>query len=192
MKSEESVLARIISEITEPMVIFLAIALIGAWHVHLRGIAFGTYALYIVAVGVLVAAARVRMMKVMHTNWDISNRPKRVKLLCMLLIFSFLLYWSSMLWHSAALTNFFSLFLLWLFGFFLITLKTKISGHLAVLVFSIGLLVSWYELSLWVLAVIVPLVGWSRVKLKRHTVWEVIGGTAYSLGVVMIYTQLTK
>lgn len=192
MKSEESVLARIISEITEPMVIFMAIALIGAWHVHLRGLAFATYALYIVAVGVLVAAARVRMMKVMHTNWDISNRPKRVKLLCMLLVFSLLLYWSSMIWHSVGLTNFFSLFLLWLFGFFLVTLKTKISGHLAVLVFSIGLLVSWYELSLWVLAVIVPLVGWSRVRLKRHTVWEVIGGTAYSLGVVMIYTQLTK
>lgn len=192
MKNEESILARIVSEISEPMVVFLAIALIGAWHVHLRGIAYASYALYIVAVGVLVAVARVRLMKVMHTNWDISNRAKRVRLLFLLLAFGLLLFWSTFLWNNAALSRFFSLFLVWLFGFFLITLRIKISGHLAVLVLAIGLLVTWYELSLWVLAVLIPLVAWSRVKLRRHTILEVVLGAAYSLGVLILYNRLTN
>ncbi len=190
MKTEESVLARIVSEIFEPMVVFLAIALIGAWHVHLRGFLYATYALYIVAVGVIVAIARVRLTRMMHTNWDISNRPKRVRLLILLLAFCFLLFWSTYLWHNAALSRFFELFLLWLIGFFLITLRIKISGHMAVFVLAIGLLVSWYELSLWVLGSLVPILGWSRLKLKRHNMLEVVLGTAYSLGVLLLYNKV--
>ena len=188
MKTEESTLARIVSEIFEPMVVFLVITLVGAWHFHLRGIRYATYALYIVGVGMLVAAARVRLMRMMHTNWDISNRPKRVRLLMLLLAFCFLLFWSTFLWHSMAFSRFFELFLLWLVGFFLITLRIKISGHMAVAVLAIGLLVSWYEISLWVLAVLVPILGWSRLKLKRHTLTEVVLGAAYSLGVIYLYS----
>ncbi len=168
------------------MVVFLAISLIGAWHVHLRGISYGLYTLYIVGVGVLIAVARVRLMRVMHTNWDISNRVKRVRLLLMLLAFSILLMWSTYLWHTPALSRLFELFVLWMVGFFLITLKIKISGHMAVAVLAIGLLVSWYDMSLWVLAILVPILGWSRLKLKRHNILEVILGTAYSFGVLLV------
>jgi membrane-associated phospholipid phosphatase len=191
MKKEESTLARIVSEVFEPTVIFLAITLIGAWHVHLRGIAYGAFALYLVGVGVLITVARVRLMRIMHTNWDISNRSKRVRLLAMLLAFCFALYWSTYVWHNPSLTNFFALFVLWLIGFFLITLRLKISGHMGVLVLAIGMLSSWYEISLWVLASLIPILGWSRVKLKRHTMVEVICGTAYSLGIVYLYNKLS-
>ncbi len=191
MNTEESVLARIVSEIFEPMMVFLAISLIGAWHVHLRGFAYATYALYMVAVGILIAVSRVRLMRVMHTNWDISNRVKRVRLLLLLLAFVFLLVWSTFLWHNPALSRMFELFLLWLIGFFFITLRIKISGHMGVAVLAIGLLVSWYEVSLWVLAILVPILGWSRVKLKRHSVMEVVLGTAYSFGVLLLYNKLT-
>lgn len=189
MKSEESKLARIVSEIFEPMVVFLTITLIGAWHVHLRGIAYALFTLYIVGVGIVVAVARVRLTRLMHTNWDISNRSKRVRLLTLLVAFCFVLFWSTFLWHNAALTAIFELFLLWLIGFFIITLRIKISGHMAVFVLAIGLLVSWYEISLWVLAILVPILGWSRIKLKRHTPLEVVLGTAYSLGVLFLYGQ---
>ncbi len=191
MKREESVLARIVSEIFEPMVVFLAIALIGAWHVHIKGAAYALYTLYIVGVGVLMSAARVRLMRLMHTNWDVSNRAKRVRLLFLLLAFSFLLYWSTFLWHTPALSHIFELFLLWMIGFFFITLRIKISGHMAVAVLAIGLLVTWYDVSMWVLAILVPILGWSRLKLKRHNLLEVVLGTAYSLGVLALYNKLS-
>lgn len=191
MNKEESTLARIVSEVFEPTVVFLAIALIGAWHVHLRGVAYALYALYLLTVGLLMTMARVRLMRVMHTNWDISNRPKRIRLLAMLLALCFLLYWSTYFWHNGALTNMFALFVLWLIGFFLITLRLKISGHMGVLVLAIGLLGAWYEISLWALASLIPVLGWSRVRLKRHNIVEVICGTAYSLGVVYLYNKLS-
>lgn len=187
MNKEESVLARKVSKVFEPMMVCLALALIGAWHVHLRGFAYASYVLYIISVGTLVAIARVRFMRVMRTNWDVSNRVKRVRLLLLLLVFSLLLYWTVALWHNRQLSEFFGLFLAWLTGFFLITLRIKISGHLAVFVLALGLLVAWYEVSLWVLAILIPLLAWSRIKLKRHTIAEVILGIVYSFGVLLVY-----
>lgn len=192
MQTEESVLARIVSEVFEPMVVVLAIALIGAWHMHLRGFAYASYVLYLIVLSVLITMSRVRLTRIMHTNWDVSNRPKRVRMLLMLVGFSFLLFISTFLWHNLALTGMFGLFLLWLVGFFLITLKIKISGHMAILVLAIGLLGSWYELSLWMLASLVPILGWSRIKLRRHNMLEVILGTLYSLGVMAVYNRLIR
>lgn len=187
MNNEESFLARRVSKIFEPMVIALALAGVAGWHAHIRGVAFALYMLYIVGVGVMVAIARVKFMRSMKTNWDVSNRVKRVRLLILLLAFSVVLFWSIHVWQNSVLTQVYELFVLWLIGFFLITLRIKISGHMAVLVFAIGLLVSWFEISLWSLLILVPMLGWSRVKLKRHSVLEVVLGTAYSLGVLFLY-----
>jgi len=192
LEPEESVLARRVSKAFEPMAVFLTVALIGGWHFRLRGLAFALYALYIISVGVLMGAARVRIMRVMHTNWDISSRPKRVRVLLMLLGFSSVLYAIITLWRSPSLTELYAMFLVWLIGFFLLTLKIKISGHLSVFVLTLGLLVSWYEMSLWVFAVLIPLLSWSRVKLRRHTIPEVVLGTLYSFGILFAYNRLPR
>jgi len=188
MRSEESVVARMISKITEPQVVLLAIALIGAWHASLRGISYASHVLYIVGLGVLVTVARVRFMRILRTNWDVSNRQKRVRGLMLLLCFSAVMYGTVLFWKNSALTRFYGLFFVWLTGFFLITLKMKISGHISVFVLSLGILAYWYEISLWVLMVLVPLIGWSRVKLRRHTVMEVVLGALYSFGILAWYT----
>lgn len=191
MKSEESILARMISKISEPQVMILVIALIGAWHARVRGISYTAYALYIVSIGLLVTAGRVRLMRVLRTNWDLSHRPKRVWGLLFLLLFSVLLYGTIWLWRSPDLTRLYGLFLVWIAGFLLITLRIKLSGHVGVFVLSVGLLARWYEFSLWVLVILVPLIGWSRVKMRRHTIPEVIIGALYSLLVLVWYNKLT-
>lgn len=185
--TEESFLARRVSKIFEPMVIALSLASIAGWHANIRGGAFALYMLYLVGVGVVIAIARVKFMRSMKTNWDVSSRVKRVRLLILLLAFSVVLFWSIHVWYNSVLTSVYELFVLWLIGFFLVTLSIKISGHMAVLVFAIGLLVSWFEISFWSLSILVPILGWSRVKLKRHSVLEVVLGVIYSLGVLFLY-----
>lgn len=180
-------LAKVISEIFEPMVLFLGLILLAGWRAGIRGFSFGAYVLYILAVGGLVAVSRIKLMRAYRTNWDLSNRPKRVRILLMLLGFSILLFWSIYLWRNAFLVSFYELLLLWMLGFVLLTLKIKLSGHMAVLVLTVGILTRWYDMSLWVLGSIIPLLAWSRIQLKRHSVLEVCIGTVYSLVVLVIY-----
>lgn len=187
MKSEESMLAKVISEIFEPMVLFLGLILLAGWRAGIRGFSFGAYVLYILAVGGLVAISRIKLMRAYRTNWDLSNRPKRARILLMLLGLSILLFWSMYLWKNAFLISFYELLLLWMLGFVLLTLKIKLSGHMAVLVLTVGILTRWYDMSLWVLGSIIPLLAWSRIQLKRHSVLEVCVGTVYSLVVLVIY-----
>lgn len=192
MRSEESILARMISKITEPQMVLMAMGFVGAWHAGLRRLSYGSHVLFIVSIGVLVTVARVRLMRVLRTNWDVSNRKKRVRVLLYFLLFSIGMYGTIWIWRNPALVRFYGLFLLWFTGFFFITLKMKISGHVAVFVLALGLLAYWYEFSLWVLAVLIPLIGWSRVKLKRHTLIEVLSGALYSIAVLAGYARVVR
>lgn len=165
--------ATFISTVTEPMALILVIGLVGGWQAGLRGYLYMWYVLYLMGFSLVIWVARLRFIHTMHTNWDVSNRPKRVRLLLLLLGFSVFIALSLFVFQTPALTRFvFGLFL-WFFGFFLITLKTKISGHMAVATLTVG----WF----WPMVFALPLIGWSRVVLKRHTVREVIGGFLYSL-----------
>jgi len=135
---------------------------------------------YLLIVSIVLWIARIYAVKILRTNWDISDRAKRVQSLIPLIgiCIGFLL--GLLLWDNQGLIRFGSMLLLWLVGFSLITLKTKISGHMAVLTFSVGLLLYWYGLVALPLMALLPMVGWSRLVLKRHTMIEVIGGTLYS------------
>jgi len=68
----------------------------------------------------------------------------------------------------------------WFIGDIAITSKIKISGHIQILVLTIGYMIAWYGAAMIPLLVLIPFVGWSRLVLKRHTLVEVIGGVLYS------------
>lgn len=115
---------------------------------------------------------RLWLKRKQNLDWDITDRKKRVMPLLFLCIFLILI---NMLVRVFAprLFSLSVLFLLWTIGFFLITLKYKISGHVAVAtLFALFWPVTFF---------IVPLVAWSRVVLKRHTKGEVTLGFFYSL-----------
>ncbi|KKT34555.1 MAG: hypothetical protein UW22_C0071G0001 [Candidatus Gottesmanbacteria bacterium GW2011_GWB1_44_11c] len=82
--------------------------------------------------------------------------------------------------------QFFLFLLVSFFGFFLITLKFKISGHMWTATLLICMFVYWYGWIMVPLFLMIPLIAWSRLMLKRHTVGEVIGGVVYSIMVFFL------
>lgn len=66
-----------------------------------------------------------------------------------------------------------------------ITLAWKISLHTAAAASVVTLLWLLFGPTVGPLALLVPLVGWSRVRLRRHTPWQVIAGACLSVGVMV-------
>lgn len=178
--------ASLVSQFTEPMIIVMLLVVLSGWQAGLRGMEFVWFITYLVLISLAVWIARLRLVKSLHTNWDVSDRPKRVRLLILLLGFSVVVFSSFFLFQNARLVGMSAQFFLWLLGFFLITLRTKISGHLAVFTLGVGYLMNWYGLLVMPLVFLLPLVGWSRLILKRHTLIEVVGGIAYSVTFLLV------
>ncbi|MFH0749749.1 MAG: hypothetical protein V1917_02420 [Candidatus Gottesmanbacteria bacterium] len=186
--------ATIISRIFEPVILFLVLfavtlsraaltteEIILYCSVVLLGIVFPT-------IGLLLYA----MKKKKISSWDISNRQERVKALSVFLVFLIIgVILISFLGH-ATVTRFFLLFGSTYIGFFLVTLWFKISGHLTVATLFVGSMMYWFGGYTWALVFVLPILAWSRVLLKRHTVFQVITGTFYGACIVGagIYWQL--
>ncbi len=184
-------LASFISTLTEPMVVVMVLVLVGGWHAGLTGYPLLWFALYLGVLSVVIWIARLRLMKSQRTNWDVSHRPKRVRLLLLLLGVSVLFFASLSLYGNSELMKLSGIVFLWLLGFFLITLKIKISGHMAGFLLASGLVIFWYGAVFALLLVLLPFIAWSRVVLKRHTIGEVIGGTGYSAAFLLFYRAFT-
>ena len=113
------------------------------------------------------------------TNWDISNRPQRVRAFVVL---SFLLCIDYVIMQTVGtplVNQVFRFFLVLFAGFFLITLRWKISGHMSTISMIALYFTYWYGGMFFLLFTLIPLVAWSRLTLKRHTMGEIIGGTIY-------------
>lgn len=179
-------IAQYISVMTEPMVLVSVVMLLGGWQVGLRGTSWMYYVAYLLFISAVVWIARIYAVQTLRTNWDISDQPKRVQSLIPLIAVNIGVLVGLLLWNNQGLIRFGSMLLLWLVGFSLITFKTKISGHMAVLVLATGLLLYWFGVVAFPLVFLLPIVGWSRLVLKRHTLIEVIGGTLYSVVFLLI------
>lgn len=165
--------ALFISTLFEPMLVLCFVALVAGWQHGLRETSLAWYSVYFVIFSFVIAGVRFLLSRRAKTNWDISDRKKRVMpLLILTAIFAGNLWFISR-FVSRELLSFHALWFVWIVGFSLLTLKWKISGHLSVLTLAA---MYW-----WPLLIAVPLVSWSRVTLKRHTLVEVIGGIMYSL-----------
>lgn len=66
----------------------------------------------------------------------------------------------------------------------------KLSAHSAVATFFSAAVIMLYGNSWWPLLLIVPAVGWSRVKLKDHTVAQVVAGTFTGLLIAALFGLL--
>lgn len=169
-----------ISKLSEPMVLVVGLMTLGAWQQGIRGMPFLYFAAYVVFFFLASLGLRVLAVRKLQTNWDISDREKRVKSLIPFLGICAVFFSCILFWRNAGLTHFGTGLVAWLVGFALITLRTKISGHMAVLTLVLGYLIIWFGAYWQFGLILLPLVAWSRLVLKRHTVVEVIGGVLYS------------
>lgn len=169
------------------MLVLFFVMLIAGWQSGLRGAFLIGYDAYLCGFVVVIGLVRAVMARHTRTNWDISDHKKRLlPLLVLMVIFGVNLIVVNSLFQNAGLLNIHILWFIWIIGFYLLTLKTKISGHISVLTLANGLIVWWFGPTLLPVLVSIPLVAWSRLVLKRHTIIEVVGGFLYSLAFLVL------
>ncbi len=127
--------------------------------------------------------------KNVFTDLDVSTRAQRPLLFRILVIFGVLYISGLYLLHAPRVLYVMVVSLL--FGVSvvsIINMRIKASLHVATLSALILGLVLGYGIYYAFFLLLIPLVGWSRVKLKRHTVSEVVvGGVVGSLLLLIIY-----
>jgi membrane-associated phospholipid phosphatase len=185
-------IARIISRIFDPLIGFTFLFFLMAFRSGVAGwdlvslmiILFCT----IILPPILLLLWAVRTKRV--TNWDLSNRKQRVRALFVFVCFLGLDYFVLQLIGTPLLNQVFIFFMLLFSGFLAITLFWKISGHMTSATFIICLLGYWYGASVLPIILILPILAWSRIVLKRHTVGEVVGGVIYPIMVFFLARKL--
>jgi membrane-associated phospholipid phosphatase len=125
------------------------------------------------------------------SDFHLERREERIRPLLLTLacaIFALLLFWA---WDSPqpflllAGVNAIQILL-----FFLLTLYWKVSMHTAAIsIFSV-LALSFLGTAALSLTIFVPLVAWSRVRLRRHTVAQTIGGVVLGVSAVLMPLML--
>ena len=175
--------ALLISRVFEPLVLFLFILVmvfVRAQPPLNTALWQGSIILFVIIVPpILLLVRAIKQKKI--SNWDMSDRKQRVGALVVFLMFFVVGIVLLSLFHEPIITHFF----LYLFGvfllFFLVTLRYKISGHLtgaAIWVICVSTWFGWYT---YLFYLMLPLLCWSRVTLKRHTLGQVLLGTVFGL-----------
>jgi hypothetical protein len=117
------------------------------------------------------------------SNWDMSDRRERPKLLWPLVVIEaicvFVFQLSSIIPILVAII-----------GFAIITHFWKISGHAIGVALATGIIVARFGWEWWPVLLIVPLVGWARIVRKDHTIAQVIAGAAYSWLLLVVLDYL--
>ena len=177
-------LARWISIIAHPFVTMLFLAgvagfLFGAWDGLAAGAAM--IAMLIAVVGALMFH-QVRTGRWLNVD---ASRPEERPVLYVLLLVALAVMVAFVL-----LTGRNTYLVRGILGAMTITLisgvlnrRIKISLHMAFGAFAAFLLVLMGSLVGWVLLVLLPPIGWSRLFLRRHTLTEVIAGAALGVAV---------
>jgi len=175
-------IARIISRIFEPL-LFLVILLFVA--LSRSGYSFGaTILLFFLMIALillppltlLLLALKLRVI----SDWDIRIRKERMKALSIFLPLFLVDIPIVHRYASDLLTNMMYVFAIWLIGFTLITLFWKISGHTSVMTLCSLFLFRWYGIIGIVPLLGLPLLIWSRIYLKHHTLAQTLAGIGFS------------
>ena len=171
--------ARWISILLHPFAVFASLALIAAWRLDpgsLPRTAIGIA----VAVGIVWGFVLQRRRSGHWGTVDASDRRERPALYALVLAVA-LGYWG---WlggaHSAASHGVLAtVAMLCVAG--VANRWIKLSLHMASLAFAgISLLPLWWPAGILALALL-PLLGWSRLRMARHTLAEALGGTALGM-----------
>lgn len=117
------------------------------------------------------------------SNWDVRDRRERPKILWILLG---IVVVAMMILQTYVLLP----MLVMLFGFVLISHVWKISGHTMATALATGILVAKFGWAWWPVILTVPLVAWSRIQTKNHTMWQVIAGALYSWIFLVVFGLL--
>jgi hypothetical protein len=178
-------IATIISTIFEPMILIPLAYILFAVRVGVPLLEI--FILFVLFLGPVVSY-RLWMQK-QGIDWDIKDRKKRNKPFFKLIIFTIVM--SVIMWViEPRLLPPLLLFLIWITGFYGITTQyTKISGHTGGDALATGLFIQTFGWNFWPVLLIVPIVAWSRVVRKDHTMLQVVVGAVYSWVLVFLFSK---
>lgn len=177
-----------VSHLLEPMIVFSVLSMLAGVHADLSNYQTFLYAVFLVAGMIIpVLAFRLWLLRTKRvSDWDIKKRSQRILPLIALLLYSgvqlFMVYFIG----SDVLTRVFTMYFVWLSGMFFITLFWKISGHVGALTLAVLFVIQWFGAYWLPLLLTIPLLSWSRVATKHHTVGQVVCGAVYSLAIVYL------
>lgn len=187
-------LARLISFLFNPYFLILPIPYLLVLHqtgdprYSLSWTLFTLFFLGAVGLSVLILVRRGYF-----TDLDISKREQR-PLFFFLLVFFAIVYFIALYFFQGPLILFVALsgifFSIVVFSF--INTRIKASIHVASIT---GLIVSFsllYSGAFFLLLFLIPLIGWSRIKIHRHTRSEVIVGAALGIAIPLVIFLIFK
>lgn len=145
---------------------------------------------FIVVIGIFMALA---VSKGYFTDFDVSKKEQRPLLFLFIGLIS-VVYFISLLFLNGPVVLFIVLagVLCSVLIFSFLNTRIKASIHLATvsaLIFSLSLL---YSDEFLLLLFLIPLVAWSRVQIKRHTLRETIVGAATGITVTFLFYIVFK
>lgn len=176
----------LVSWIFEPMFVLFVLCLLAGRRYGLNGSYAGIYDAYVSILTIVIGALRYGMAKRAKTNWDLSDRKKRIVPLFVLAGVFLANYVIISVFGSDDLRRYFGLWLASIVGFSVLTTRIKISGHMAVLTMAVATMIAWYGVWAVPAVLIIPLVSWSRITLGRHTLIEVVGGFVFAVLMVLL------
>lgn len=188
-------LARAVSIIFNPLVVLSVFPFLILFFTGQRSVVFWTVlmAIFMVCVAIFVWYG---MKKKFFSDFDVSTKKQRGKLFLGYAVAGALYLFALFIFHGPAFLKIAIIAtLLWLLLLHVITKYVKASAHIALFTgfsLTVGMLFGgWF----WLLVLFVPLIGWSRLKLKRHTRAEVYTGFFLGLllfGMIILFKSFLK
>lgn len=185
------VIAKIISFIFYPLFTFPLIIAVGAremvpsemvTRVFLLALGLG-----IVPVVLLLVYLR---KKGKVSDWDIRKREERTPINVFGLLLGIILILILWQMNIGSFVQFLFALMIGMGVFTLITLRWKISGHSAGVTLLSLLAAYYYGVSALMVALIIVLVAWSRVRLNNHSWQQTVGGILLSVCLFLALLQL--
>ena len=183
-------IATLISRLFEPMMVLSVLVAVGAFRSGLEGMALlQFFAILFFGMTVPVALFRYWIVKTGRVkDWDIHKRKERIKPLGTLVLFTFFFLFVVSRTTNPFLVTLFEVLLLWIVGFFLLSLKIKASGHVGIITLAVLFAMQWYGVFAIPLFILPFLFAWARLIRKDHTLSEVVVGAGWSAIVAIAYS----
>jgi membrane-associated phospholipid phosphatase len=167
-------IATIISRIFDPFIMFGVVFI--ALFIHSPVFYPAFIAMVLLPLMLFFIAVQTKFV----SNWDVSDRKERPKLFWPLVAIEVISIVAFQLWTLVPVIIAFAVFSL-------ITHVWKISGHAFASALASGILVSRFGWQWSPVLIIVPLVSWSRVVRKNHTMAQVIVGALFGWFVTLFF-----
>jgi len=187
--------AQFISIVLHPFILFdIGIFFFVGENFHWNSQKLFMWGMVILVVNILLILFIKWGMRTKHfSNFDVSKRRQRFLLYQVVIFLAAIFYLvGRFVGVSDTMLQFSLLFLIFIIILEIINTKIKASVHIAsITILSLAAL-EYYRGIFVLLLILIPLLGWSRVYTKRHTVKEVIAGFLIGMLIVIAANVIVK